>query len=72
MEPVLNATGYQVDKKEQKGAKFKNKFLFLKTINFMEVPKMFVYISIVIWNLVVTVATRPRKINIWSYNSNRY
>ena len=34
MEPVVNATGYHVDKKEQRGAKFKNTFLFLKTIKF--------------------------------------
>ena len=30
----LNAIGQQVDKKEQKGAKFKNTFLFLNAINF--------------------------------------
>ena len=34
MRPVPNATGQQVDKKEQIGAKFKNDFHFLKTINF--------------------------------------
>ena len=33
MGPVFNATGRQVDKKDQKGAKFKNAFLFSKTTN---------------------------------------
>ena len=58
MGPVLNGAGKQVDKKEKRAAKFKNKFLFLKTINFTviivigstEIPKRFVYISIgTIW-----------------------
>ena len=30
---VPNAAGKQVDKKEQRGAKFNNTFLYLKTIN---------------------------------------
>ena len=54
MGPVLNGAGKQVDKKEKRAAKFKNTFLFLKTINFTviivigstEIPKRFVYISI--------------------------
>ena len=34
MGPVLEATGKEVDKKEQKVAKFKKTLLFLKTIDF--------------------------------------
>ena len=34
MGPGLNATGKQVEKSEQRDAKFKNAFLLLKTINF--------------------------------------
>ena len=34
MGPVLNATGKQVEKSEQRDAKFKNAFLLLKTMNF--------------------------------------
>ena len=43
MGPVLNAgrqkTGKQIYKTEQKRAKFKNTFPFLKTIIFTEIPK---------------------------------
>ena len=34
MRPVLNVAGFEVDKKLQRVAKFKNTFPFLKTIKF--------------------------------------
>ena len=37
MGPFLNATGQQVDKKEQIGAKITNTFPFLKTIDFTDI-----------------------------------
>ena len=43
MEPVPNATGKQ---KKQGGGKIKKKFRLLKTTNFTEIPKIFIYISI--------------------------